>query len=243
MEDATKVCHAQLSPDGKNLLTVEETTATVWNVDEKKPLYRLEEAIESYFLNTHNSFWSNNGKLIALPTSKDFAVIVFSDDGSKTPRTLSGHTREVISVAFSPHQTMLATASFDKTIRLYCLETGNCLNVLEGHTKLCANMFFTKDEQQVITPLVDGTVRVWDPQTGQCLKVLEGHKGEFLQVLFVQKQEYLQLDHRIKRLGFGMLTQKSSYKLCLAQAGLIKLLLMKGEKRWQLVQVNLIRQL
>ena len=187
MEDATKVCHAQLSPDGKNLLTVEETTATVWNVDEKKPLYRLEEAIESGLFNTHNSFWSNNGKLIALPKLKDFAVIVFSDDGSKTPRTLSGHTRSVISVAFSPHQTMLATASFDKTIRLYCLETGNCLNVLDGHTKGCRNIFFTEDEQQVITPSLDGTVKVWNAQTGKCLDTLNGHERAILTSAFCQK--------------------------------------------------------
>ena len=198
VQNTTKVCHAQLSPDGKNLLTIEETAATVWNVDKKKPLYRLEEAIESYFLNTHNSFWSNNGKLIALPTSKDFAVIVFSDDGSKTPRTLSGHTREVISVAFSPNQTMLATASFDKTIRLCCLETGNCLNVLEGHTKLCPNMFFTEDEQQVITPSVDGTVRVWDPQTGQCLKVLEGHEQVITTSAFCPKTGMLVTGSRDK---------------------------------------------
>jgi WD40 repeat protein len=176
VQNTTKVCHAQLSPDGKNLLTVEETTATVWNIKEKKPLYVL-ETIKSLHVNTHNSFfWNPNGELIALPLSKDNAIGVWNHQNSKALHILSGHTKPVISVAFSPHQTMLATASFDKTIRLYCLETGNCLNVLEGHTKLCANMFFTKDEQQVITPLVDGTVRVWDPQTGQCLKVLEGHE-------------------------------------------------------------------
>ena len=186
VQNTTTVCHAQLSPDGKNLLTIGDDSATVWNIEEKKPLYVL-ETIKSLHVNTHNSFfWNPNGELIALPLSKDNAIGVWNHQNSKALHILSGHTKPVISVAFSLYQNQIATASFDNTVRLWCLKEGSCLNVLEGHTERCRNIFFTR-VGQVITPSLDGTVRVWSSETGECLKVLEGHKGGILTSAFCPK--------------------------------------------------------
>jgi len=186
VQNTTTVCHAQLSPDGKNLLTIGDDSATVWNIEEKKPLYVL-ETIKSLHVNTHNSFfWNPNGELIALPLSKDNAIGVWNHQNSKALHILSGHTKPVISVAFSLYQNQIATASFDNTVRLWCLKEGSCLSVLEGHTERCRNIFFTR-VGQVITPSLDGTVRVWSSETGECLKVLEGHKGGILTSAFCPK--------------------------------------------------------
>jgi WD40 repeat protein len=45
-------------------------------------------------------------------------------------RTLHGHTNWVWSVAYHPHAAILASGSFDETIRLWDLATGACLTTL-----------------------------------------------------------------------------------------------------------------
>ncbi|MEH2311427.1 MAG: hypothetical protein V7K35_08485 [Nostoc sp.] len=48
-------------------------------------------------------------------------------------RVLHGHSNRVFSVAFSPDRQFLASASADRTIKLWSPHTGQCLKTLYGH--------------------------------------------------------------------------------------------------------------
>jgi len=69
------------------------------------------------------------------------------------------------------------SASFDKTLRVWDLETGECLEVLEGHNHWVLHVALT-DDGQAVSASYDKTLRIWDLTTGQCLKVLEGHTDQ-----------------------------------------------------------------
>ncbi|KAI9056838.1 WD40 repeat-like protein [Trametes sanguinea] len=98
--------------------------------------------------------------------------------GRCTVRTLKGHTDGVMCLQFSetlahPSFPVLITGSYDRTARVWNLETGAEVHSLVGHTRAIRALQF--DAVKLITGSMDHTMRVWNWRTGQCLKILEGH--------------------------------------------------------------------
>jgi WD40 repeat protein len=88
---------------------------------------------------------------------------------------LKGHTIWVKAVAFSPDGQLLASASRDRTVRLWNLATGEQLQKLEGHTQTVNGVAFSPDGQLLASASLDNTVGLWSPATGERLQKLEGH--------------------------------------------------------------------
>jgi hypothetical protein len=92
--------------------------------------------------------------------------------------TLTGHTDVVTGVAFSPAGTLLATASYDKTARLWDTATGQTTRTLTGHHRrkgFLHKVAFSPDGTLLATASADKTARLWDTATGQTTRILSGH--------------------------------------------------------------------
>lgn len=87
---------------------------------------------------------------------------------------LRGHTAAVTAVAFSPDDAFLASASADRTVRLWNLNTGMIQAILTGHTDGVTAVAFSRDGKRVATASADKTVKVWST-SGKSLLTLEGH--------------------------------------------------------------------
>ena len=83
-------------------------------------------------------------------------------------------------MAFSPDGRLLATASEDKTARLWDPATGKNLRTLTGHTNAVMGVAFSPDGRLLATASWDHTARLWDPATGERLRTLTGHTRQGL---------------------------------------------------------------
>jgi 3',5'-cyclic AMP phosphodiesterase CpdA/sugar lactone lactonase YvrE len=92
-------------------------------------------------------------------------------------RFLRGHTGELKGLAFSPDGTLLATASADRTARIWDTATGATRTTLEGHTGELNGVAFSPDGTLLATASADRTARIWDTATGATRTTLEGHTG------------------------------------------------------------------
>ena len=59
--------------------------------------------------------------------------------------TLEGHTKDILSVAFSPDSLIVASGSSDGSVRLWDSRSGNLLGVLEGHKEAVYSVDFHRD--------------------------------------------------------------------------------------------------
>jgi len=81
---------------------------------------------------------------------------------SQTPiDTLTGHSKEVNSVAFSPDGLTLASASFDNTIKLWNVETQKPIATLTGHSDSVWSVAFRPDGLTLASASSDKTIKLW----------------------------------------------------------------------------------
>ena len=80
--------------------------------------------------------------------------------------TYQGHTQKVCSVCVTSNNKYLVSGSFDNTVRITRLDTGELVRVIKGHTDHGASVSVTSDNSYVITSLWDKTVRITRLDTG-----------------------------------------------------------------------------
>lgn len=107
--------------------------------------------------------WSPEASLLA--TSSAATIRVFKSLTAELCAVLEGHTKLVTSVAFSPSGELLASSSWDTTVRVWCIHQQCCIAMVTGPSAyVCAVEFSpngsylacaARDSVWILVPLRD----------------------------------------------------------------------------------------
>jgi F-box/WD-40 domain protein MET30 len=90
-------------------------------------------------------------------------------------KLLRGHTDGITCLQLAEMSRILITGSYDATVKVWNIDTGEEMRTLHGHTRgiraLCIDKF------KVFSGGLDGTIRLWSWRTGEAVTVLNNHSG------------------------------------------------------------------
>lgn len=86
-----------------------------------------------------------------------------------------GHSSRVTAVAWSPGGTHIASASYDKTVRIWDMAHGFSIITYKGHRDRVQAVTWSPDGRRVASAGDDCTAQVWDSATGSHLFTFRGH--------------------------------------------------------------------
>ncbi|KAI8800931.1 WD40-repeat-containing domain protein [Cladochytrium replicatum] len=124
---------------------------------------------------------SNEAPDMILSASRDKTIIVWHLTRDEVTygvprRALTGHNHFVQDIAISSDGQFALSASWDKTLRLWDLNTGLTTRRFVGHTNDVLSVSFSPDNRQIVSGSRDRQIKLWNT-LGECKYTMteEGH--------------------------------------------------------------------
>jgi Planctomycete cytochrome C/WD domain, G-beta repeat len=116
-----------------------------------------------------------NWLAIAGGPSGRFGEIKVWDVHQPKPKLLStihGHRDTILAIAFSPDGKSIASASYDKLVKVWDVNTGKQLKSLKEHSDAVYAVAFMPDGKRLVSAAGDRTLKVWDVAAGTRLTTI-----------------------------------------------------------------------
>jgi cytochrome c len=91
---------------------------------------------------------------------EDGKIAIWAPGNPQPVRTFEGHTAPIVGLAVSPDGAAIASASWDRSIRLWPVAGGEP-RVLNGHDQNVNGVAFSRDGKTLVSAGYDATVRIW----------------------------------------------------------------------------------
>jgi WD40 repeat protein/transcriptional regulator with XRE-family HTH domain len=103
-------------------------------------------------------------------------VRVWCEDGQRLHRIWQAHSEVTFTLAFSPDERLLATGSFDGTVKLWEVQSGTLL-WMGRHTDLVHHVAFAPDGHILASGGSDAIIQLWNVSSGKLVQTLANQGG------------------------------------------------------------------
>ncbi|OQA90857.1 MAG: WD domain, G-beta repeat [Elusimicrobia bacterium ADurb.Bin231] len=167
-------------------LSAEETIAIYQAIDKLEDL-KPENVPMKYFFEYINTLIKQGNRNEAYKIINKYKDFIFDGMtfGQETKLLLKGHTKSVPAIVFSPDGQTLASAGFDKTIKIWRINDGKCVKTIPDNSDWVYCLSFSKDGNYLLAGLGDGKIRIWTTSNYSCYKTIEAHKDSIMSAAFL----------------------------------------------------------
>ncbi|MBD2347034.1 WD40 domain-containing protein [Anabaena subtropica] len=135
--------------------------------------------------------FSPNGKILAASDANGKICLWRDFAEGEQFLTCLGHIDWVRAIAFSPNSSTLCSGGTDQNVKLWDVNTGECLQTFTGHPERVRTVAFSPQGEILASGSDDRTVRLWSISDSKCYKVLREHTDAVLSVVFSPKGKIL----------------------------------------------------
>lgn len=103
--------------------------------------------------------------------------------------TVMAHQKSINVAKFSPNDKLIASASQDKTIKIWSADELKLVMQLKGHLKGIWDIDFSPADKQLVSVSGDKLIKVWNlsGDKGQCVATLQGHNDQLVKVKWINE--------------------------------------------------------
>jgi WD40 repeat protein len=165
-----------------------DKTVHIYRVGDDKPL----RVYRGHTDEVNAVKWDPSGSFLA-SCSDDCTAKVWAFDSDRTDPlyNFTDHSQEIYTVKWSPsrgqQRPLLATASFDGTVRLWNIDDGSCYRIFKRHRDSVYSVAFSPSGEFLASGSLAGQMYIWNIEEGRHVKSFKG-TGDIFEVAWNKEE-------------------------------------------------------
>ena len=176
-----------LTSDNRFLISgSEDSTVTIWNLENKQQVASLTEhtdSVKTVAISPNNNYIASAGY--------DNKIKVWNLKGELLQSEIA-HNSAVNDLVFTPDGNTLISASWDNSIKLWNVQASgeiNYIKTLSRHQDGVTELLVNKQGDLLVSASSDRTIKLWSLPEGKLIKTLQGHSSQINSIAFTNNEQ------------------------------------------------------